>query len=96
MAPGRQSTRTSMQEFAETFSETTKSIVSSVSASLKSYSESASKYYTEKVVITRKLKKSGYWEQRDLYPRMGWHDVQAAVSGRVARDIASHFVQVRK
>ncbi len=34
-------------------------------------------------------------ETRDLYPRMAWHDVQSAISGRAARDVASHFVQVR-
>ena len=34
-------------------------------------------------------------EPRELYPRMPWHDVQASVTGLVARDCASHFVQVQ-
>ena len=34
-------------------------------------------------------------EPREVYPRMPWHDLQASVTGLVARDIASHFVQVR-
>lgn len=31
---------------------------------------------------------------RELYPRLGWHDVHAKVLGLPARDISSHFVQV--
>ena len=31
---------------------------------------------------------------RDMFPRMPWHDIHAFVGGVVARDIASHFVQV--
>ena len=34
-------------------------------------------------------------EPREVYPRMPWHDVQASVTGLVARDCASHFVQVQ-
>lgn len=31
---------------------------------------------------------------RELYPRLGWHDVHTKVTGLVARDISSHFIQV--
>jgi phosphatidylserine/phosphatidylglycerophosphate/cardiolipin synthase-like enzyme len=57
-------------------------------------SENAIKSYREQAITVKKMKKSGYWEQRDLYPRMAWHDIHSAVSGGVARDVASHFVQV--
>jgi hypothetical protein len=33
-------------------------------------------------------------ETRELYPRQPWHDVHAVVTGPIARDISSHFVQV--
>jgi ribosomal protein L32 len=41
----------------------------------------------------KQMKSLAALESRELYPRMGWHDIQCAISGRVARDIASHFVQ---
>jgi hypothetical protein len=31
---------------------------------------------------------------RELYPRLGWHDVHAKIIGLPARDISSHFIQV--
>jgi phosphatidylserine/phosphatidylglycerophosphate/cardiolipin synthase-like enzyme len=51
--------------------------------------------YAEQYMMKRKLKKSNYWETRDLYPRMAWHDCQVGVSGSIARDLTSHFIQVR-
>jgi hypothetical protein len=68
-----------------TFGSTMYSMASQARAAVESYKD---QYYT-----AQKLKKSNYWEARDLYPRMGWHDVQCGISGRAARDIASHFVQ---
>lgn len=35
------------------------------------------------------------YDVRELFPRTGWHDVHSSVNGLVARDIASHFIQVR-
>ena len=32
---------------------------------------------------------------RETHPRMPWHDLHSAVSGAAARDVASHFIQVR-
>jgi hypothetical protein len=32
---------------------------------------------------------------RDMVPRMPWHDIHAFVGGIAARDIASHFIQVK-
>lgn len=40
------------------------------------------------------VKRAATLEPRDMYPRMPWHDLQCAVTGTVARDAASHFVQV--
>ena len=31
---------------------------------------------------------------RELYPRIGWHDVHSKIIGIPARDLSSHFVQV--
>lgn len=39
-------------------------------------------------------KKINALESRDLHPRMPWHDIQCSISGLIARDVASHFVQV--
>lgn len=33
------------------------------------------------------------FEVRDLYPRMGWHDLHCGISGLAARDVSSHFVK---
>ena len=51
---------------------------------------------TAKELYTRHLqqKAMGALEPREVYPRMPWHDVQASVTGLVARDVASHFIQV--
>lgn len=50
--------------------------------------------YKEQVSsFQRATKKASSLEQRDLFPRMPWHDVQAAISGSAARDLAAHFVQ---
>ena len=43
---------------------------------------------------SKKKKKINGLEARDIYPRMPWHDLQCAISGLVARDVAAHFVQV--
>lgn len=46
---------------------------------------------------TSKVKKHRVDEMdviREAYPRMAWHDLQAAITGEAARDVASHFVQV--
>jgi phosphatidylserine/phosphatidylglycerophosphate/cardiolipin synthase-like enzyme len=32
---------------------------------------------------------------RELYPRLGWHDVHTKIIGLPARDVSSHFIQVR-
>lgn len=40
---------------------------------------------------SRKIK--ALYEIRDVYPRMGWHDVHAGVTGCAARDVAAHFVK---
>jgi hypothetical protein len=31
---------------------------------------------------------------RELYPRLGWHDVHTKIVGIPARDVSSHFIQV--
>ena len=54
--------------------------------------QGAKELYTRHVT----QKSANSLEPRELYPRMPWHDVQASVSGLVARDIASHFVQVSR
>lgn len=58
------------------------------------------KYFSDQIkqlhehhTTTRTTKKTGSLEPRDMYPRMAWHDLQCAVTGRVARDVASHFIQ---
>jgi len=45
--------------------------------------------------VTAKKQKCNALEAREIYPRMPWHDLQCAVSGLVARDVAAHFVQVQ-
>jgi hypothetical protein len=52
-----------------------------------------SSYMSSGQKTTKQMKSLAALEPRELYPRMGWHDIQCAISGRVARDIASHFVQ---
>jgi hypothetical protein len=77
---------------------TTKSSLFSFSETMASYAsqaKAAMNTYKEQYITSQRLKKSSYWETRDLYPRMGWHDVHAGISGRAARDVASHFIQVR-
>jgi hypothetical protein len=51
---------------------------------------------TAKEMYTRHIaqKSPNTLEPRETVPRMGWHDIQASVTGLVARDVASHFVQV--
>jgi hypothetical protein len=76
---------------------TTKSSLFSFSETMASYAsqaKAAMNTYKEQYITSQRLKKSSYWETRDLYPRMGWHDVHAGISGRAARDVASHFIQV--
>jgi hypothetical protein len=76
---------------------TTKSSLFSFSETMASYAsqaKAAMNSYKEQYITSQRLKKSSYWETRDLYPRMGWHDVHAGISGRAARDVASHFIQV--
>jgi hypothetical protein len=31
---------------------------------------------------------------REMYPRLGWHDVHSKIVGLPARDLSSHFIQV--
>ncbi|RYH23733.1 hypothetical protein EON65_17425 [archaeon] len=60
------------------------------------FTESANTMYQSYVATNASNKKSktlSSLEAREVYPKMGWHDIQAAISGRVARDVASHFVQ---
>jgi len=53
--------------------------------------QTAKEHYNS-VVAQKKVSNS--LEPREIYPRMPWHDVQASVTGLVARDCAAHFVQV--
>lgn len=55
--------------------------------------QTALQAYVDEVQTKKRIQKSNLWEIRDQYPRMPWHDLQVGVSGRVARDAASHFVQ---
>lgn len=83
-------------DMATRFQSSTSSFYTSVSTSVMTYSEQAQSMfqnYREKVQATKRLQKSGYWETRDVYPRMGWHDLHSAISGGAVRDVASHFVQ---
>jgi hypothetical protein len=76
---------------------TTKSSIFSFSETMSSYAsqaKAAMNNYKEQYITSQRLKKSSYWETRDLYPRMGWHDVHTGISGRAGRDVASHFIQV--
>lgn len=79
---GYSSTKSSITAFSDV-------VMSSISQA-----KAAVDSYAEQYITSKKLKNSNFWEARDLYPRMGWHDVQAGISGRAARDVASHFVQV--
>lgn len=55
--------------------------------------QTALQAYVDEVQTKKRIQKSNLWETRDQYPRMPWHDLQVGVSGRVARDAASHFLQ---
>jgi len=87
-----QSIRSSVQSATTTISSSI-STVSDAVCSFTSQAQSMINSYVEQTYTTKKLKTSSYWETRDMYPRMGWHDVQAVVSGQAARDVAAHFVQ---
>lgn len=72
------------------------SSLSNISEHFRFYSDRAQatlQNYVDEVTTKRRIKKSIMWEIRDQYPRMPWHDLQVGISGRVARDAASHFIQ---
>jgi phosphatidylserine/phosphatidylglycerophosphate/cardiolipin synthase-like enzyme len=72
------------------------SSISNISEHFRFYSERAQaalQTYVEEVGTKKLVKKSLMWEMRDQYPRMPWHDLQVGISGRTARDAASHFIQ---
>lgn len=104
-SPDKSTARSSIYDSFKRLSMSQSSISSGVSSSVsylsdqfKSYSSQATtiiKNYRDQMQTVKKLKKSGYWETRDLYPRIAWHDVQAVISGSAARDVASHFIQVK-
>jgi hypothetical protein len=85
----RTSVRNATSEITSSFYSVTERV-----SSFTSQAQSFINNYVEQTYTTKKMKASNYWETRDMYPRMGWHDVQAVVSGNAARDVASHFVQV--
>ena len=68
-------------------SSTTQKIFDSISTVIKTASNGVS---GTKIAT----KRANALEPRDVHPRMPWHDIQCSVSGLVARDVASHFVQV--
>eukprot|EP01031_Cornospumella_fuschlensis_P036058 gene36058-43728_t len=91
--------KTSVQPRGSIISEVKDSIsfaTNNVSSAVSFFKESASNMYQSYVAANaanRKSKTLSSLEAREVYPKMGWNDIQAAISGKVARDVASHFVQ---
>lgn len=73
------------------------SAATNVSSTLGTFTENASfmlQSYIGGIQTKKSLKSLSTLEPREVYPRMGWHDIHCAINGRLARDVASHFVQV--
>eukprot|EP00981_Chlorochromonas_danica_P012554 scaffold5146_cov164-Ochromonas_danica.AAC.3 len=72
------------------------SAATNVTSTLGTFTENASfmlQSYIGGIQTKKSLKSLSALEPRELYPRMGWHDIHCAINGRLARDVASHFVQ---
>lgn len=84
-------TRSSIySEFKTTLESSKNSLYSSIDF-ITTQIQTAKEHYNSRVA----MKSGNALDPREVYPRMPWHDIQASVTGLVARDIASHFVQVR-
>jgi hypothetical protein len=87
----RSSARASFYNDLKAGLETSKNSIRSSLEFIGTQIQTAKEMYIQRV----QQRAGGGLEPREVYPRMPWHDVQASVSGLVARDIASHFIQVR-
>jgi hypothetical protein len=86
----RSSARLSFYNNIQAGLETSKNTIRSSLEFIGTQIQTAKEMYIQRV----QQRAGGGLEPREVYPRMPWHDVQASVSGLVARDVASHFIQV--